>query len=120
MIKAQKLRRQPFQDGLAKIYALENAAENAEYPDPQPTLKHSLRYDERTVGIKRYSEALQHNAEVKYLLRMPLRRDVSTQDIVVPNDGEQYAIHQVQYIEDSAPPVMDLTLVDAKQRYELG
>jgi hypothetical protein len=46
-------------------------------------------------------------------------RDVSTQDIAIPNDGKQYRIVEIQYPEDVDPPVMDLTFEEIKQCYDI-
>ena len=110
--------RQPVNDGVVRIYSTVNVSESGEYPDMQPVHKETLRYKERTVGIKRFMEAKQANADVKYVLRVPLRRSVSALDIAVPNDGERYEIFQVQYTEDISPPAMDLTLILPRQTFD--
>ncbi len=60
------------------------------------------------------------HVNVRYLLRCPLLRDVSTQDVAIPNDGKQYRIVQVQFQEDIDPSVMDLTLEELLQDYEIA
>jgi len=83
------------------------------------TLKQTLRYHERTVGLTRYFAALQANIKVQYVLRCPRLRDVSAQDVAIPNDGRQYRIVQVQYPENVDPPVMDLTLEEVVTEYAI-
>jgi len=51
---------------------------------------------------------------------MPRVTDVSTQDVVIPTDGEQYKIVQVQYPEDVYPPVMDLSLERIDAAYDIA
>jgi len=101
---------QAFSDGLVRIYAVTNAAEPGKKPVDRLTIKHNLRYEQRTVGVTRYYAAMQANVQVQSVLRCPRRSDVSTQDVAVPIDGRQYRIVQVQYPPDVMPPCMDLTL----------
>ena len=108
---------QTFNDGLVKIYAVENIAENGAMPVEKLKIKQQLRYHERTVGYGRFWTALQNNVRVKYVLRCQRLREISTQDIAIPNDGKQYRIIQVQYPEDITPPVMDLTLEKLEQEF---
>lgn len=108
---------QTFNDGVVKICEIENAAEPGKMPKELLLIKRTLRYKERTVGLKRFYEAKQTNVEVRYVLRCPRLRDVSAQDVAVPIDGKQYRIIQIQYPEDIDPPVMDLTLEELTQYY---
>jgi hypothetical protein len=101
---------QTFNDGIVSIYDL---------TDNTLTLKHSLRYHERTVGLSRHYIAKQSQVKVVYVLRCPRLRDVSAQDIAIPNDGKQYRIEQIQYPEDINPPVMDLTLEELTAYYDI-
>ncbi len=82
-------------------------------------LKDNLRYDERTVGYKRFFTAAQANVKISYLLRCPLLRSITAQDIAIPNDGKQYRIAQIQYPEDVIPPSMDLTLKEAEKTFKI-
>ena len=111
---------QTFNDGIVKVYVLTNTAAAGEMPKEGLTLKQTLRYKERTVGLNRYWTAQQANVTVKYVLRCPLIRGVSAQDIAIPNDGKQYRIVQVQYPEDVDPPVMDLTLEEITAKYDIS
>ena len=110
---------QSFNDGLVSIYSLTNVAEPGKMPIKALSLKRKLRYAERVVGLQRYNTGLQNNVQVRYVLRCPLLRDVSPQDIAVPLDGVQYRIWQVQYPPDVFPACMDLTLEIIEQKYEV-
>ena len=110
---------QNYNDGVVSIYAVSDMGVNGSMPAETLTLKHMLRYHERTVGLNRFYTAKQTNVEVKYVLRCPRLRDVSAQDIAIPNDRKQYRIIQVQYPEDIDPPVMDLTLEELLQDYDI-
>nr|DAQ35643.1 MAG TPA: putative head-tail adaptor [Caudoviricetes sp.] len=111
---------QAYNDGVVKIYTVSDGAAPGNMPHDALTLKETLRYKERTVGNQRYYQAMQAGAKVDTVLRCPLRRDVSGQDVAIPNDGKQYKITLVQYPEDAEPPTMDLTLERVTQDYELS
>ncbi len=111
---------QTFNDGVVRIYKIMNYAPNGGKPTMLPMLRQSLRYAERTIGITRHYTALQVNSKVKYVLRCPLCRDVSAQDVAIPNDGVQYRVAFVQYPESIFPKVMDLTLEETSAKYEIA
>lgn len=110
---------QQFNDGIVKIYEVTNTASDGSMPVEGIALKQTLRYKERTVGLTRRNFARQDNVVIKYVLRCPRLRDVSAQDIAIPNDGKQYRIWDVQYPEDIDPPVMDITLEEMKAVYDI-
>lgn len=111
---------QTFNNGVANIYTVGNIAEPGNMPKEGLTLKVGpLRYKERTVGMGRYWAAMQAQARVDMVLRVQRVRDVSTQDVAIPNDGKQYEIKQIQYPEDIVPPVMDLSLERIDAKYDI-
>lgn len=110
---------QAFNDGIVKIYEVTNTAQDGGMPVECLALKQTLRYKERTVGLSRFWAVAQANVRVSYVLRCPRLRDVSAQDIAVPNDGKQYRIVLMQYPEDIDPPVMDLTLEELNPVYDI-
>lgn len=120
MIKKDKTaKNEEYNSGIIKIYSIENIADKGKMPVEKTTLKLSLRYRERTVGIGRYYSGMQNNIEIKKLVRCPRINSVSTQDLAVLHTGEMYKISQIQYPEDFKPPVMDLTLTEVMQKYEI-
>ena len=109
-----------FNDGLVTIYSAENQAAPGEKPLERLAEKATLRYNRRTVGVKRHYAALNAGAKVDLLLRTWYRPEVSPQDVAVPTqDGKQYRIILVQVPESITPPVMDLTLQRLERDYEL-
>jgi len=110
---------QTFNDGVVKIYSVSDTSESGKMPTEALTLKQKLRYHERTVGLARFWSAQQANVRISYVLRCPRLRDISTQDVAIPNDGKQYRIVQIQYPEDIYPQVMDLTLEELAQEYTI-
>ncbi|MDL2324060.1 hypothetical protein LJC61_02760 [Ruminococcaceae bacterium OttesenSCG-928-A16] len=109
---------QMFNDGVVKIYTVENIAPNGAKPDNRLVFAGQLRYAERVVGLNRFTQYMANDVEVSYLLRCLQIRSVSTQNIAVPNDGEQYRIVQIQYPKEVTPPCMDLTLQRLETVYE--
>lgn len=112
---------QTFNDGVANIYSVGNISPPGGMPKEGLTLKVGpVRYKERTVGMSRFWTAMQTNARVSRLLRMPKITTVSSQDVIIPTDGEQYKVLQVQYPEDIYPPVMDLSLERIDATYDIA
>jgi hypothetical protein len=103
-----------YMDGVVKIYTLTNTAEPGCKPAFSETLKETLRFRERTVGVTRFYTALESVGEIARLIRCPLRRNVTAHDIaVIIADGPaaKYEIGQIQYPEGVVPKAMDLSLV---------
>lgn len=78
-----------------------------------------FRYRERTVGIKRYQEALTNKVQIDRLIRIPYQMWMSTEYLAVLR-GEVYEIVQVQSIMDSLPKSNDLSLHLARKRRDAG
>ena len=110
---------QSFNDGVVNIYTVNDTAAAGDKPVMGITLKQALRYAERTVGITRFYTAMQAGADIRYVLRCPRLREISTQDVAIPNDGKQYKIIQIQNPEDVEPAVMDLTLEELTTLYDI-
>ena len=107
-----------FNDGVAKIYSVGDISSQGDMPKEGLTLKAEFRYSERTVGMGRFWSAQQAQAKIDLLLRVPKRREISPQDVAVPNDGHQYRIMQIQYPEGL--DVMDLSLERIESEYEFS
>jgi len=110
---------QTFNDGVCGFYSVKNTAAAAKKPVETLALKlGGIRYSERTVGLSRFWSAKQASVQIDRLLRMPYFDTVSTQDVVITEDGNQYDIKQLQRPEDIFPPVMDVSLERVVQRYD--
>lgn len=77
--------------------------------------KERLRFQERTVGIKRYEEAMTNKVQIDRLLRVPFRPWMSSEYLIVI-DGQVYEVRQVQVIPDTRPKCNDISLHLARQR----
>lgn len=116
MIKQQQ---QTFNDGIVKIYEVTDISAPGDKPVDGLEHKLTLRYRRRTVGMSRYYTAMQANVQIDKLIRCQAHEDVSSQDVAIIGNT-QYRIGQIQYPEDTVPPVMDLTLTKLVQKYEIG
>ena len=107
-----------FNDGVVRFYDVPPPEGLGGLPEPGAlTLKETLRYRERTVGINRRNLFLQENVLVARVIRCIRRTNISTQDVAVTEDGARYAIRQIQYPDRVLPKVMDVTLEALVQKY---
>lgn len=115
-----KQQTQTFNDGVVNVYSIGNISEPGNRPKEGLTLKvDPLRYEERTVGMGRFWTAMQAQVRVERILRVPRLDSISSQDVAVPNDGEQYKIVQIQFPKDVVPQCMDLSLERVDSNYEI-
>jgi len=110
---------QSFNDGIVNVYSVGNIATPGNMPKDGLTIRISnLRYEERIVGMSRYWTALQDQAKIEQLIRVPRINSVTVHDVAILN-GQQCDIKQVQYIQDIEPPCMDLSLERLEVAYEV-
>lgn len=115
-----KTQTQTFNDGVVNIYSVGNIATPGDKPKDGLTIKvKNLRYEERTVGMNRFWTALQENARISQLIRVPRIELVSIHDVAILNE-QQYDILQVQYLKDVEPPCMELSLERLEVAYEIN
>lgn len=101
---------QTFNDGNVSIYEVTDNANPGKKVVKKLKFKNTLNYQNRTVGVTRFYTAMQSNVKIAYLIRCHFISGVSTNDVAVLQDGQQYDIKQVQKPTDVEIPVMDLTL----------
>ena len=98
----KKVQFEVFNDGVCNLYQLDKGK--------SPTLLlGNVRFQERTVGIKRNFEAEQAGHTVQKLIRIP-RMDFIKVGVFVVIKGKQYTVLQAQRIFDTVPECIDLTL----------
>lgn len=91
-----------FNDGVCALWQLDKTK--------KPTLLlGNVRFQNRTVGIKRNYEALQADHVVQKLIRIP-RMDFIKPGVFVVIEDQQYTVLQAQNIYDTIPECTDLTL----------
>jgi hypothetical protein len=104
-------RQQSYNDGVLSIYAIENIAGQGDMPQDGLTLRVGpLRFAKRTVGMSRFWSGQQSGARIDLLLRIPRAPGITSEDVAVLHDGNQYTIRQIQEPEDVLPPSLDLSL----------
>ncbi|MFR1239572.1 hypothetical protein [Alistipes sp.] len=111
---------QSYNDGVVTVYCETDAAKSGFKPQPSLKPKLTLRYEERRLGLQRYYEGRQNQAQLERVLRVPRAGSVSSQDVAITEDGKQYRIDLVQAVTDVYPPSMDLTLARIEQKYEVS
>lgn len=105
-----------FNDGVVKIYTVEDVAAPGYQPVKEETLLVTLPYAERRLGLERYYSAKQNQIKAKRVLRVPHSgKPVNSQCTAETEDGEKYRVDLVQLVPDSYPPSDDLTLVEYVQ-----
>lgn len=98
-----------YPDGKVEIYNEDNRTLG--------TLKASLRFENKTVGIQRYYEA--KNSVKSYTIALVVKVHhadlVSEMDIAVIND-RQYRVRKIQYIPERGVDLLELESVKVKVR----
>lgn len=110
---------QTYNDGLVKIYAVEDVAEPGYRPEETLVLKNTVRYQERQLGIQRYYAGRQNQVQIERVIRVPRGVSVDTQDVAITEDGHQFRIDMVQAVIDVWPASLDLTLAKIAVEYEV-
>ena len=109
---------QRYNDGVVRNYSVEDTAAPGYAPVETPTLKITLRYEERRLGITRYFSGQQNQLQIDRVLRVQRAGKITSQDIAVTEDGQNYRVDLVQSVPDVWPESMDLTLSKIEQIIE--
>jgi hypothetical protein len=117
----KKPKTQTFNDGVLTVYRVGNIAALGDRPKEGLILKfdNAVPYEERTVGVTRFITNKQEQSIIEQLLRIPRVNGIAREDIVIPIDGEQYRIKQVQTINDVEPRCLDLSLEKVVTKYDI-
>lgn len=110
---------QRYNDGVVRIYSVEDTASPGYAPVETPSLKITLRYEERRLGISRYFYGQQNQLQIDRVLRVQRAGKVTSQDIAVTEDGQNYRVDLVQSVPDVWPESVDLTLSKIEQVIDL-
>lgn len=104
---------QTFNDGLLSVYGVTDDAPPGLKPVRKPTLKVTLAFDERRVGIERFYQSAQAQARIERVLRVPKSgtRIKAQEDLVTVTGSDlTYRVEQVQSVPDVYPESLDLAL----------
>lgn len=89
-----------FDDGILKIYSVENASKPGKKPEESLHHKLSSYFGFEKVGLTRYYKAKGADDQADESVHIYQDRSISTKDICVLEDGLQYKILQAQHQED--------------------
>lgn len=107
-----------FNDGTACFYRVENISVKGDKPEDGLVKKAELRFNYETIGVKRSYEAMQANVRLDEMIRTPMNRSISSQDIVIVC-GRQYRIEQVQHDKTTKPPSSRFSLSRSEADYDI-
>lgn len=83
------------------------------------SVKAAIRYQERTIGYKRFIESMTAKVQVDRLIRIPAQPWLTTEYLAVIGE-EVFEIKQVQKISDTLPKTNDISLHLTRKRRFFG
>ena len=94
-----------YDGGVITFYSVANSGGQGKMPKKTYSLKNTVCYENRTVGINRYSLAMQFDAQITHVCRTPSLFDIDTSFVAIlkpysHTDGAVYKIYQVQQTVD--------------------
>lgn len=106
---------QSYNDGVVTIYSVADVAQPGYQPQIELTEKIKLRYEERSMGLQRYYQAMQNQVQIERVLRVQRTNKITSQDVAITEDNTRYKIYMVQAVSDVYPPSVDITLSKFEQ-----
>lgn len=92
-----------FSDGICDIYSEDDeGAKSYKY--------RGLGFSNRVLGFKRYFTAKAEQVQINSVIRIPQVSGLDNHDVLVISGLGTYDIELIQFIYDSNPPSIDLTL----------
>lgn len=89
-----------FDDGIIKIYRLDNVSKKGDKPKYVPVYKNSFYFCYETMGLTRYYTALRNNEKIENVIAIYQDRSIKIDDIVEFEDSEQFRIALIQHTAD--------------------
>jgi hypothetical protein len=109
-----------FNDGQVEIYQLTNTALAGDIPKWRLDYLAAFWYEERTVGVTRYSAALKTEVRIDMMIRIWRDKSITTAHICKIDDV-QYRIYQVQHsLNEDGLEVTDLSLERLGETYDIA
>lgn len=110
-----------FDNGPVKICNVTNAAQNGEEPKKQLETAATYMYENLTVGVTRYYEAIKADQLIERMIAIyDLREGINTNQIAVTEDGAQFLIRQIQNAEnENGIKILKLALERNGEEYEI-
>lgn len=103
IMKKQKIEFLTFNDGIVNIF------ETDEDDEIIKDTRKIYRFGNRTIGVKRYYSARENDIELKKVIHIHFKSDMTTDKAVVINNT-RYKIEQVQFLYDTNPRCTVLSL----------
>ncbi len=109
-----------FDDGVLEIYQTINASEKGDKPNISLRKKDAFYFGYDTVGITRYYTAMQAGQKISAVVNIPDWPDISSLDICVLEDEEQYRIVMKQKTKDeNGLKITKLSLERLNEEYNI-
>lgn len=109
-----------FDDGILNIYKTVDISEPGMKPKIHLEPKEQYYFSFDTIGITRYYTALQANQQISAVVNVPDWGDITTLDICVLEDGNQYRIAMRQPTTDeNGLRITKLSLERISEEYDL-
>ena len=89
-----------FDDGILKVYMVENIANPGDMPKEELVLKSEHFFGFDILGYSRYYTALQAHQNISAVVNIPEWHDITSLDIAKLEDGVQYKIRLEQRMKD--------------------
>ena len=91
-----------FDDGILKVYRLENIASKGDMPNNVLVYKSSFYFSFDNLGITRYYTALKNNQRIESVVNIEFNILVRIHDIVKMEDGSCFRIEMLQREKDES------------------
>jgi hypothetical protein len=109
-----------FDDGIVKIYRIENASDNGDMPKEEAVYKSSFYFGYDDVGIQRYYSAMANNQLIDSVINIQHDRSIKALDIVQFEDDNFFRIAMVQHpLDDDGIRYTKLTLERLNDEYNI-
>lgn len=109
-----------FDDGILKIYKVENSAPSGSEPVEQLHFKEECYYHQEALGYNRYYTALQAHQKIDMVVDVPDWIDVSANDVCIPENDLQYTVNFVQKsYDDNNLKITKITLGRLGENYDI-
>lgn len=106
---------QTYNDGIVKLYCVQDTAETGRMPVRHETRVVQLDYENRSVGSSQFYQAAQAQIKIEKVIRVQRRSGIDTKMTAELEDGTKYDVARVQLITDCRPASLDLTLTEYSQ-----
>ena len=109
-----------FDDGILKIYTVQNTAANGNKPVKGLVLKQKFYFGFDVLGYNRYYTALQAKEQIEFVVNIPGWEELDPLDVVVLEDGKPYRMSLIQPMhDDMGLRITKLSLVRISENYDI-